>query len=291
MFGGWKVKAATLKATCLVAGHQLAKEMPAPLQMILDIFAAAARSGDGQAFAEMRAKLDALPVLSDAERPIHEPASINGWDIQAMFVTKNGELWWVVHAIRKDEQVPSDKDMELLYHVLEVLGGTPADAVIAPLSSPFTQNLPFGWWTWRNVSPLMEMQFKPEGKGKEITRVVRFGAPETDGYIRFSNEDRAAYELVNVVERAAKHPSFEIPTRHHREGLHKGDLAKLIFRRPAIAGDEFVGERMWVCVTHRTHYGRYVGELANHPTTVALKHGARIFFGPEHVCDWETGPA
>lgn len=180
MFGGWKVKALKLK-TILLVGHELAKPMPATLERILALYTEVQQTGD---LSLLAGQIEKLPPVTDAERPIHEPADINGWHFDAMFYLKDGELWWLVHALRKDEQPPRDKDVKLLYHVLELLGATPADAIIAPRSSEFTQNLPFGWWTWRNVAPLQEMQVNPNLKGVAGMRIVRKGAPETDGFQR-----------------------------------------------------------------------------------------------------------
>jgi len=185
MFGGWKVKALKLKTTILVGGHQTAKELPPTFKTILEIYAEANRVGE--AFMT-EGVIERLPPLTDAERPLHEPADINGWHFDAMMYLKDGELWWLVHAIRKDERPPREKDVKLLNHVLELLGCLPTDAVIAPGSSPATENLPFGWWTWRNTAPLQEMQVNPDIKGPRALRIVRKGAPETDGFKRMGND-------------------------------------------------------------------------------------------------------
>lgn len=89
------------------------------------------------------------------------------------------------------------------------------------------------------------------------------------------------WSLASAEARATAHASFEIPSRADREGLHVGDLVKLIFA-DVVEGH---GERMWVEVA-RVEGDHYQGHLRN--TSVLfqdLDEGAAIVFGPEHVAD------
>ncbi|MBY0618801.1 hypothetical protein [Sphingomonas ursincola] len=81
--------------------------------------------------------------------------------------------------------------------------------------------------------------------------------------------------------------TFWIPSREAREGLHPGDLAKLIFRISVDDEDEpFAFERMWVLVRERIDHG-YLGILDNDPCSVAENDdfwsGIELPFGPQHV--------
>ena len=89
-----------------------------------------------------------------------------------------------------------------------------------------------------------------------------------------------AYTLWDGEERNREHPdTFEIPTRLERETLKPGDWAKLGFD----FGPNEIVERMWVMVKSTDGMGGYMGRLDNEPLTDAIRCGATVVFGPEHV--------
>ena len=181
---GWKKKAGHLRLVILSSAHQLAKELPTGFLKILTIFERMGKGGDARALQE---EMDVvMREHPDDVRPIWEPVEIYGWKIEASLYLQNGQLWWLVHAIRRNEKEPSDKDIALLDKVLGHLGADPKrDMIIGPRSGPADEPglLPFGWWTWFNRAPLYEIQVnKDKKKDKEKIRVVPLGARETDGY-------------------------------------------------------------------------------------------------------------
>lgn len=180
---GWKKKAEQLRMVILSgAHHQLAKELPPGMLKILALFERVHRSGDGSHFQEEFADVE----VDDAERPIWEPLEIYGWKIEATLYLQNGQLWWLVHAVRRNERSPTEKDVALLDKILAHLGADPKrDVIIGPGSGPANEPglLPFGWWTWFNTGQLYEIQVnKDKKKDKEKIRIVPLGARETDGY-------------------------------------------------------------------------------------------------------------
>jgi hypothetical protein len=98
---------------------------------------------------------------------------------------------------------------------------------------------------------------------------------ERDGWTLEDGEDR---------HRAAP-DTFPIPSLTVREGLQRGDYAKLIFRI-AREDDEDAYERMWVSVTRRTPSG-YMGILNNKPSLIAqnadFSLGSELPFGARHI--------
>ena len=100
---------------------------------------------------------------------------------------------------------------------------------------------------------------------------------EQDGWSLESGED---------YHRAAP-DTFQIPSLAAREGLQRGDYAKLIFRI-ARENDDHAYERMWVIVTRRTATG-YVGILNNEPSLIAENPdfwlGSELPFSAKHVID------
>lgn len=93
------------------------------------------------------------------------------------------------------------------------------------------------------------------------------------------------YTLENVERLNAAHPAtFHIPSRTEREGLRRGDVAKLIFTLPKpINGCE--SERMWVEVTGRDG-DDYLGELDNDPLfpdELGIKWRSPVRFRACHV--------
>ena len=181
---GWKKKAEILKTTLVSAGHQMAKELPPVIVQTLDMFRRAAQSGDASGMLEEIASVErTAPGIGDGEKLLWEPAEIYGWNLQAAFYKKDDALWWLVRAVRRNERIPAAKDLAILAKVLAHLGATHEDAIIAAGWSPAGEEpLPFGWWTWRNVSPLYEMQVNKTKRGAAAMRIVRLGTPPSDGY-------------------------------------------------------------------------------------------------------------
>lgn len=175
---GWKKKAEILRMTMVSAAHPIAKELPPGIAKILDIFRRVAETGDGRG---MQEEMAAIP--KDAETPLWEPAEIHGWHFQATLYRKDSQLWWLVRAIRKNERAPSDKDLVFLDKVLDYLGAVPRrHAIIEPTSSPPGEpRLPFGWWTWQNRWPLIDVQVRGKGKDAEL-RFVPLGTRANDGF-------------------------------------------------------------------------------------------------------------
>ena len=178
---GWRKKAEILRMVILSGCHQLAKELPAGLAKILELFRRAAETEDGSTLQEEIAK---LPDTPESERPLWEPIEVHGWKIQVTMYLDNGQLWWLAYARHRNENEPSENDIKFLSKILEHLGADPKrDMVIGPSSSPAGKPaLPFGWWTWFNRMSLYEIQVNKNKKGKEKIRIVPLGAAETDGY-------------------------------------------------------------------------------------------------------------
>ena len=63
--------------------------------------------------------------------------------------------------------------------------------------------------------------------------------------------------------------------------LMPGDTVRVVFERP----DPGASEGLWLEVTARSTYGRYVGALRNDPEVLPLPYGAQVAFGPEHVLE------
>jgi len=185
MFGnGWLKKAETLRMVLLSGGHQMAKELPPGIVKMLHAFEEAAQTGDGTHLSGVLAEINR--EHADDPKPLWEPAEIYGWHFDVTFYRRDDELWWLCHATRKNEfPLPSDKDLAFLDKVLKHLGCDPkTDTVIGPTSSPPGHDrLQFGWWTWRNVAPLYELQVNKAKKGRDMMRIVRLGAPESEGYV------------------------------------------------------------------------------------------------------------
>lgn len=190
MILGWKKEAERLRMVILSGGHQLARELGPGISRILEFFSRAAKSGDGRG---LQAEIADLP--QDEHKPLWEPIEVHGWKIQATMYLRDGQLWWLVHADRKNERVPSEKDVKFLDKVLEHLGAVlERHAIIGPRSSPAGEALlPFGWWTWRNTWPLYEIQVnKDKKRDQDKIRVVPLGTRETDGYTSLRAQDLAA---------------------------------------------------------------------------------------------------
>jgi len=179
---GWKNKAERLRVVIVSGAHQLAKELPAGIVAILDLFRRTARTGDGSSLKE---EFDRICVTHTNEQPpLWEPVDIYGWKIQATMYLQSGQPWWLLHAVRRNEKEPRAKDIAVLDKVLDHLGADPKrDMIIGPLSSPDGEPLMvFGWWTWFNRWPLYEIQTNKEKRGKDAMRIVPLGTRASDGY-------------------------------------------------------------------------------------------------------------
>lgn len=184
---GWKKKAERLRMVILSCGHQLARELPPGISGVLEIFARVARTGDGRGLQEELAR-----IPQDAHKPLWEPIEVYGWVIQATMYLRDGQLWWLVHAERKNGGEPSDKDSALLDKVLDHLGAVSArHMIISPRSSPPGEPpLPFGWWTWQNHWPLYDVQVnKDKKRDQDKIRIVPLGTRGTDGYQALLTDD------------------------------------------------------------------------------------------------------
>ena len=189
---GWKAKAERLRMVILSAAHQIAKDLHPTIVRTLDIFARVAQSGDGRGMEDEMASLPPVPV--DAQL-LWEPIEVHGWKIQATLYRKDGQLWWLVRAVRKNERAPSEKDNVFLDKVLDHLGAEPTrHMIIGPRSSPREHEpLFFGWWTWQNRDPLFDVQVKGQGKDAEL-RVVPLGSRATDGFSSLDMSEKADEE-------------------------------------------------------------------------------------------------
>jgi len=180
---GWKKKAEQLRVVILSAAHQMAKDLPPGTAAILDLFRRTAKTGDGS---DLKEEFDRVCVAyADEPQPMWEPIDVYGWKIQATLYLQNGQLWWLLHAVRRNERDPSDKDIAILDKILEHLGADPKrDMIIGPLSGPVAEpgRIPFGWWTWFNTWKLYEIQVNKAKRGQDVTRLVPHGTPASDGY-------------------------------------------------------------------------------------------------------------
>jgi len=184
---GWRKKAEKLRMVILSSGHQLARELPLGISRMLEAFARVAESGDGTG---LREELEAIP--QDDHKPLWEPIEVHGWEIQATMYLRDGQLWWLVHADRKNGRSPSENDVKFLDKVLEHLGAVlDRHVIIGPRSSPAGEApLPFGWWTWRNGGQLYEIQVnKDKKRDQDKIRIVPLGTRETDGYSSLRSQD------------------------------------------------------------------------------------------------------
>src|SRR3954469_7553895 len=91
------------------------------------------------------------------------------------------------------------------------------------------------------------------------------------------------WRLESATDRHAEAPdTFEIPSGKVRNGLGRGDLAKLLFFLDDGRGNAGV-ERMWVTVVDVDGDG-FIGRLENQPMTRGvIERGEHVRFGPDHV--------
>lgn len=174
---GWKKKTLILKVTILSSAHQLAQELSPFIAHMLELYSEASKTGD---ISRLQQHIEQSKE-GDTHKLLWEPAEIYGWMIQATLYKKAEHLWWLVHATRKTNVSPSDKDITLLDKILEELGAQPLrHMVIGPRNTGGV--LPFGWWTWQNREPLLDLQVNKDKKGKDMIRIVPLGTRETDGF-------------------------------------------------------------------------------------------------------------
>lgn len=180
--------------TIVSAGHRIAKPLSPKFERALELFAQLGKTGDIMAIhGELMSAQDAI---TDADRPLWEPAEIYGWLFQATLYVKDDKLWWLVHATRKVNATPSDKDIAFLKKVLEHLGAQPdRHTLIGPNVFPpgeeDTAPLPFGWWTWQNHHDLFDVQVNKAKRGKDMLRFVPAGSRGSDGYETVDTSKRA----------------------------------------------------------------------------------------------------
>lgn len=177
---GWQKKVEHLRMVILSGGHQVARELPPGILRVLEAFERAAKTGDGRGLQE---EISGLPP--DEYKPLWEPLDVYGWKLHATLYLRDGQLWWLVNAVRKNEAVPRDKEVAFLDRVLEHLGAVPGrHVIIGPRSSPPGEPaLPFGWWTWQNRWPLYDVQVnKSSACDRDKIRIVPHGTRETEGY-------------------------------------------------------------------------------------------------------------
>ena len=181
---GWKKKAEKLRMIIVSAAHRYAKDLPPGLEKALAIYRRVVAEGGTRG--DLVQELEAIRGQhSNDVMPLWEPATIYGWQFQATMYLRDGELWWLVHASRKNENVPSEKEMTFLDKVLDHLGAEPSrHAIISPRSSPPDEDpVPFGWWTWKNRSQLFDIQVNEHApRDRDKMRIVPLGSRETDGY-------------------------------------------------------------------------------------------------------------
>lgn len=192
---GWKKKADRLKMVILSGAHQRAAELPPGIAAILDLFRRVAADGGGT---DVKGEFDRICATHANEpNPLWEPADIYGWKIQATFYRQDDKLWWLFHAVRRNEKEPSDKDIGFLDKVLDHLGADPKrHAIISPRSSPPGEpRLVFGWWTWQNRWPLFDIQVnKDKKRDADKIRIVPLGTRETDGYTSLGTVDTVDFD-------------------------------------------------------------------------------------------------
>lgn len=177
---GWKRKVEHLRMVILSGAHQGARELPPGLSEILALLERVAAEGGG---IDPQRELEAIcRAHPDDPRLLWEPLEVYGWKVQATLYRREGALWWLVHAVRKNEREPTVKDVTLLDKILGGLGADPRrHMIIGPTSSPPGKPaLPFGWWSWQNRGPLYEIQVNKDATEK--IRIVPLGSRETDGY-------------------------------------------------------------------------------------------------------------
>jgi hypothetical protein len=117
--------------------------------------------------------------------------------------------------------------------------------------------------------------------------------------MRFPTRARDFWQVASGEARHRATPeTFWIPSLTQREGLRRGQAAKLLFE---IEGQDEKGEqdvwteRMWVLVTERLQDG-YLGILTNQPAGIEptdafyLQERSEIPFRAEHVIDIDDPP-
>ena len=118
--------------------------------------------------------------------------------------------------------------------------------------------------------------------------------------MRLPSLELDGWQLRSGEEAHVLHPdTFELPPREAREGLRRGQAARLMFwieERQPDGSSVPQGERMWVIVAERIG-DTYIGILDNQPLSVDresdayLRFGTEIPFRAEHVIDILDPPA
>lgn len=108
------------------------------------------------------------------------------------------------------------------------------------------------------------------------------------------------WQLRSAEESHRDHPdTFWIPPLEQRQGLTRGQSARLIFDiegQDESGAVQVQGERMWVIVAGRVG-DAYIGILDNQPASIEPSDGVYLCFGteipflPEHVIDIGEPPA
>lgn len=192
-FGGWQRKADVLRGVMLSAGHQLARPLDPGIQALMDAYRDAAKTSEDTP--NLRQKLDTAKGLIENDpksqiwEPVHdkrgEPSHIYGWHFNATMYLENDQLYWLLHAQRPRDAMPTDNELGFLRKVVEHLG---ADIVRDQIIGPWSPNgdSRFGWWTWFNQWPLVEIQSRKARPGATAPdlRYVPLGTPPSDGYER-----------------------------------------------------------------------------------------------------------
>src|SRR5512139_1346793 len=92
------------------------------------------------------------------------------------------------------------------------------------------------------------------------------------------------WSLIDAEKRSEQSQTFEIPPRHVREGIRRGDLVKLVFEPHG--GQP---ERMWVSVVDVLHNAKgisFLGKLRNQAVARNLPSwGTCIEFSPKNIID------
>jgi hypothetical protein len=204
---GWKKKAERLRRVILSGAHQIAKELPPGISKMLSVYKRVAEDGGsvGGGPALMQELSAELAAHADDPKPLWEPIEVHGWKIVATLYLREEKLWWLVHATRKSDRPPSDKDIVFLDKVLDHLGAVPTRAaIIGPRSSPPGEEpLPFGWWTWQNRDQLYDIQVnKDKKRDADKVRIVPLGSRTPNGYMSLSLKQRAELDELASRQRA-----------------------------------------------------------------------------------------
>lgn len=82
---------------------------------MLAAFGRFAACGERADLQQSLSKIGTIPVDS---KPIWEPMEVYGWKVDATMYRRDEQFWWLVHAERKNETEPRNKDIAVLDKVL-----------------------------------------------------------------------------------------------------------------------------------------------------------------------------